>query len=322
MSKPQQYDFEIPREWAGERLDKALARLLPAYSRSRLQEWLRAGQIRVDSRVPRPRDKLRGGEHVVACIEPEPEYAVVAQPITLDILYADDALVVVNKPAGLVMHPGAGNPDGTLQNALLHYDPALAAVPRAGIVHRLDKDTSGLLVVARSLAAHKHLVAELAERRVEREYEALVCGVLTAGGRVDAPIGRHPVDRKRMDVRAGARPAVTHYRVIRRLRAHTHVRLKLESGRTHQIRVHMRHIRHPLLGDPVYGRRLAIPAGAHETLADALRGFNRQALHARRLALRHPADGRKMEWQAPLPADMAGLLALLSRDADAFGARR
>lgn len=308
-------EFSIPESYRGQRLDKALADLLPDFSRSRLQAWLRDGLIRVDDAVPAPRTPVRGGERVVARLEAGPaEPRVAPEPIALDVVYEDADLLVVDKPAGLVVHPGAGNRDGTLQNALLHYAPELAALPRSGIVHRLDKDTGGLLVVARTARAHKHLVAALAAREIEREYEAVVYGVLTAGGTVDAPIGRHPVDRKRMDVREGAREAVTHYRVIRRFRAHTHVRLKLESGRTHQIRVHMRHIRHPLVGDPVYGRRLAIPAGAGEALAAALRGFRRQALHARRLALIHPASGERIQWEAPVPADFAALLAALEAE--------
>lgn len=308
-------EFSIPERYRGQRLDKALADLLPDFSRSRLQGWLREGRIRVDDVVPAPRTTVRGGERVVARIEAEPaEPRVAPEPIALDVVHEDEDLLVVNKPPGLVVHPGAGNRDGTLQNALLHHDPGLASLPRAGIVHRLDKDTGGLLVVARTFRAHKHLVAALAAREVEREYEAVVYGVLTAGGTVDAPIGRHPVDRKRMDVREGARRAVTHYRVIRRFRAHTHISLKLESGRTHQIRVHMRHIRHPLAGDPTYGRRLAIPAGAGETLTATLRGFRRQALHARRLALTHPASGKRMEWQAPAPTDFTTLLAALEND--------
>lgn len=306
-------EFSIPERCRGQRLDKALADLLPDFSRSRLQGWLRDGSILVDGDAPMPRMTVHGGERVVARIEPEPvEPEMRPEPISLDVVHEDDDLLVVNKPPGLVVHPGAGNRDGTLQNALLHHAPDLAQLPRAGIVHRLDKDTSGLLVVARTHRAHKHLVAALAAREVEREYEAVVYGVLTAGGTVDAPIGRHPVDRKRMDVREGAREAVTHYRVIRRFEAHTHVSLKLESGRTHQIRVHMRHIRHPLVGDPVYGRRLAIPAGASESLAAALRAFRRQALHARRLALRHPTTEEALEWTAPAPPDFTDLLAKLN----------
>lgn len=312
-------EFQIPDAYAGQRLDKVLAQLLPDYSRSRLQSWLKSGHIRVDGGTPKPREQVRGGERIVASLVVERDKTVAPQAIKLDLLYEDGSLLVVNKPAGLVVHPGAGNADGTLQNALLHYDPALAGVPRAGIVHRLDKDTSGLLVIARTLSAHKHLVDALAAREIKREYEAVVCGVLTAGGQVDAPIGRHPVDRKRMSVRSGARAATTHYRVLKRFRAHTHIHLQLESGRTHQIRVHMQHLRNPVLGDPVYGKRLAIPAKADDTLRDTLRNFRRQALHARRLTLTHPQTGETLGWESPLPEDIQSLLAQLTLDVKTHG---
>lgn len=317
MTSRSSYEFLIPEAYAGKRLDKALVALLPDYSRSRLQAWLRDGAILVDGRSPAPRTPVAGGEQVVAKLtEVDQSPTVEPEAIALDVVYADAAILVLNKPAGLVMHPGAGNANGTLQNGLLHYYPELAALPRSGIVHRLDKDTSGLLVVARTHAAHKHLVAALAARSVTRAYEAVVYGALVAGGRVDAPIGRHPADRKRMTVRDNGRQATTHYRVVERFPAHTHVRLKLESGRTHQIRVHMTHIRHPLIGDPVYGRRLAIPAGADEQFADVLRGFRRQALHARRLGLNHPVSGEYMEWHVPAPVDFQDLVAALQADAE------
>lgn len=317
MMSSTSYEFVVPEAYHGQRLDKALAHLLPDYSRSRLQAWLRDGSILVDGRSPAPRTSLQGGESVVATLadaDQSPEVEPEAMP--LSVVHEDEALLVLDKPAGLVMHPGAGNANGTLQNGLLYHYPELAALPRAGIVHRLDKDTSGLLVVARSHAAHKHLVAELAARNIAREYEAVVCGALIAGGSVDVPLGRHRIDRKRMAVRDDGRPALTHYRVLERFAAHTHVRLKLESGRTHQIRVHMGHIRHPLVGDPVYGRRLAIPAGADERLAQTLRGFRRQALHARRLGLNHPVSGEAMEWQAKAPEDFQTLIATLQADTE------
>ncbi len=315
MTAEQIYRVTVPDELAGERLDKALASIWPAFSRSRLQGWMRNGALLVDGERPAQRTAVRGGELVELTLTPEPEVSLAPQAISLDVVYEDEDLLVINKPVGLVVHPGAGNPSGTLQNALLHYAPEVESVPRAGLIHRLDKDTSGLLVVARSERAHTALTAAMQARKIEREYCAIVCGVLTAGGRVDAPVGRHPRDRKRMTVRSSARPAVTHYRVIERFRRHTYVRLKLETGRTHQIRVHMQHLNHPLVGDPVYGGRLQLPPGAGESLREALRHFRRQALHARRLALLHPVSGESLSWKAPLPADMQTLLAVLREDA-------
>ncbi|MBK8162789.1 MAG: 23S rRNA pseudouridine(1911/1915/1917) synthase RluD [Gammaproteobacteria bacterium] len=305
---------QVPDALAGMRLDRVLAELFPDYSRARLQQWMQEGRVSIDGLHPRPRDKARGGERIDLVARVEPDTAWQAEERALDVVYQDAGLLVINKPAGLVVHPAAGNRAGTLLNALLHYAPELALLPRAGIVHRLDKDTSGLLVVARTLEAHKRLVTALQARAVEREYEAIVCGVMTAGGRIDAPIGRHPTQRTRMAVREQGRAAVSHYRVLERFRAHTHVQVRLESGRTHQIRVHLAHIHHPLVGDPVYGGRLRLPPGGGAALAEALRGFRRQALHARRLALRHPASGEEMSWSAPLPADMTGLLAALRAD--------
>jgi 23S rRNA pseudouridine1911/1915/1917 synthase len=236
------------------------------------------------------------------------------EALPLAIVYEDAAILVVNKPAGLVVHPGAGNRAGTLQNALLHHAPELVQLPRAGLVHRLDKQTSGLLVVARTLEAHTRLVAALQAREFAREYAAVVSGVMTGGGTVDAPLGRHATDRLRMSVREGGREAVTHYRVLKRFRAHTHISVQLETGRTHQIRVHMAHIRYPLVGDPVYGRRVALPPAASPLLKQTLQDFHRQALHARRLGLKHPLSGESMHWEAPLPQDMQDLLAALADD--------
>ncbi|MFZ5594372.1 MAG: 23S rRNA pseudouridine(1911/1915/1917) synthase RluD [Pseudomonadota bacterium] len=304
----------IPLAMAGMRLDQALAELFSGYSRARLQQWIRNGQVMVDARQWRPKDKVSGGERVEIVAALEEEVTSQPQPIPLTVVYEDEALLVINKSAGLVVHPAAGNPEGTMLNALLHHAPELIHVPRAGIVHRLDKDTSGLLVVARTLKAQAHLVEQLQERAFEREYEAVAVGVMTAGGRVDAPIGRHPVDRKRMAVTASGKEAVTHYRVAERFRAHTHVKVRLETGRTHQIRVHMAHIHYPLLGDPVYGGRLRIPRDSGAGLADTLRHFKRQALHAARLGLVHPESGERMGWQVPLPDDMAALLGILRED--------
>jgi 23S rRNA pseudouridine1911/1915/1917 synthase len=292
-----------------------MALLFPDYSRSRLQQWLKAGLVKRDGAPCRARDKVLGGELIELEAHLEEQVACKPQPITLDILYQDEQLIVVNKPVGLVVHPAVGNPDGTLLNALLHLDPKLIELPRAGIVHRLDKETSGLLVVARTTGAHRSLVEQLQAREFSREYRAVVTGVMTAGGSVDEPIGRHPTHRTKMAVVYSGKPAVTHYRVAERFRAHSYLRIKLETGRTHQIRVHMAHIRYPLVGDPVYAGRLRQPKGVTEALREALKGFRRQALHARRLGLTHPESGEWIEWESPLPADMQQLLAVLREDA-------
>ncbi len=304
----------IASEYAGQRLDQALARLFPQYSRSRLQEWIKRGQVRVDGGQRRPRDKVLGGEQIELSVQMEQQMEDRPQNIPLHLLYTDDDLLVINKPAGMVVHPAAGNRDGTMLNALLHYDETLRNLPRAGIVHRLDKDTSGILVVARSLEAHHSLVEQLQAREIKREYRAVVCGVLTAGGTVEQPIGRHPVNRVRMAVIAGGKEATTHYRVLERFRGHSYLRVNLESGRTHQIRVHMAHIHYPLLGDPLYGGRMRIPAGSAEGLREQLQTFKRQALHAKVLGLAHPITGDWMEWKAEIPEDMQQLLAALRRD--------
>jgi len=307
----------VPDEMAGQRLDQALAALFTDFSRSRLQGWIRAGQVRVDGRELRPRDKVDGGEVIVLSAVLEDETRAEPEPIRLAVLYEDEEILVLDKPAGLVVHPGAGNAAGTLVNALLHHRPELRALPRAGLVHRLDKDTTGVMVVACTPKAHADLVRRLEARSVRREYEAVCVGVMTGGGTVDAPIGRHPVDRVRMAIREGGREAVTHYRVIARFRGHTHVLCRLETGRTHQIRVHLASIRHPIVGDPVYGGRLAVPKGASPALIEALRGFKRQALHAARLELVHPGSGDTLQFEAPRPADFEALLAALRQDAGA-----
>jgi 23S rRNA pseudouridine1911/1915/1917 synthase len=273
MPSTERIDCQIPATCAGMRLDQALVELLPAYSRNRLQQWLKAGQLRVDGGIRRPRDPVIGGETVSGEWVREAETTAVAQNLPLDLCYQDAELLVINKPVGLVAHPAVGNRDGTLVNALLHHFPELATLPRAGLVHRLDKDTSGLLVAARSLRAHTALVEQLQARRIEREYLAVVNGMLVAGGTVDAPVGRHPVDRQRMAVTSGGKPAVTHYRVLRRFCAHTLLRVKLETGRTHQIRVHMAHIRLPLLGDPVYGGRPRLPPEQRRAASKPFRAF-------------------------------------------------
>jgi 23S rRNA pseudouridine1911/1915/1917 synthase len=311
----------LPAEAAGRRLDQALAELFPEFSRSRLTAWIKSGDVRVDGATAIPRQIVRGGEEVILRAELAPEVAMVPEAIALDIRYEDADVIVVNKPAGLTVHPGAGQPSGTLQNALLHHDPELAKIPRAGIVHRLDKDTSGVMVVARSLRAHTALVEQLQARAMHRQYVAVVYGTMIAGGSVDAPIGRHPRDRLKQAIveEPGGKPAVTHYRVRERFRAHTLIECRLETGRTHQIRVHMAHVRHALVGDPVYGAGLKLPKGATPELAEAMRGFRRQALHAESLEFTHPADGRAIRVEAQLPHDMQALIAALRADSQEHG---
>ncbi|NNF40707.1 MAG: 23S rRNA pseudouridine(1911/1915/1917) synthase RluD [Woeseiaceae bacterium] len=304
----------IPDELAGLRLDQALARMFPEYSRSRLKEWLLSGAITVNGGARRPRDAVEGGERIEMQVQAETLVRDKPEPILLDVVFEDEQLLVINKPAGLVVHPGAGNPTGTLMNGLLHHAPELEEVPRAGIIHRIDKDTSGLLLVAKTLQAHTILVRRLADRDVSRQYLAICRGVLTGGGTINEPLGRHPVDRKRMSVQQNGKSAITHYTVIERFRAFTYVDVKLETGRTHQIRVHFAHRRHALVGDPVYGGRLALPSGASQDLVEALRRFKRQALHAARLSLAHPVHDETVEFSVPPPADFQHLLDVLRED--------
>lgn len=306
----------IPDDHRGLRLDQSLARMFPDYSRSRLKEWLLAGAITVDGGPKRPRDAVSGGETVT--LQPLAEVAVRAdpEPIVLDVLHEDEDLLVVNKAAGLVVHPGAGNPAGTLMNGLLHYAPSLQDIPRAGIIHRLDKDTSGLLLVAKTLTAHTALVRLLADRQIDRHYLAVCTGVLTGGGTVNEAIARHPVDRKRMSVQPHGKAAVTHYTVKERFAAFTYVNVKLETGRTHQIRVHFAHRRHALVGDQVYGGRLALPKGASEELIQVLRHFKRQCLHAARLSFLHPTTAEILSLEMDPPKDFQTLLEAMRRDAN------
>ena len=314
---PEPRDARVPESAAGRRFDAVLAELFPEFSRSRLAEWIRSGDALLDGRQARPRDPVRGGEQVRLVARTGIETVAVAQDIPLDVLYEDAHLLIVNKPVGLVVHPGAGNADGTLVNALLHRDPALAALPRAGIVHRLDKDTSGAMVVARTLPAQAALVEQLSAREVHRQYLAVVVGALVSGGTADAPIDRHPRDRLRMAVREDGRDAITHFRLRERFRAHTALECRLETGRTHQIRVHMAHLKHPIVGDPLYGGPLKLPKGASEELVAALRGFKRQALHAETLEFVHPVSGEAIRCTAPVPGDLLALLAALRADAAA-----
>lgn len=315
MAEIIQHRDTVPESCLGKRFDQTLAEMFPDYSRSRLKEWILAGHVTVDGLVvDKAREKMFGGEEIAIDTEVEAEVRFEAQDIPLNIVYEDDDILVINKPAGLVVHPGAGNPDGTVLNALLHHCPQLDVVPRAGIVHRLDKDTTGLMVVAKTIAAQTNLVESLQAREITREYEAIASGIMTAGGVVDEPIGRHATKRTHMAVTFSGRPSITHYRVMEKFRLHTRLRLRLETGRTHQIRVHMAHITHPLAGDPVYGGRPRPPKNASEELREMLRQFKRQALHAAMLSLYHPITGVKMTWHADIPADMVKLTDMLRED--------
>ncbi|MFM6989112.1 MAG: 23S rRNA pseudouridine(1911/1915/1917) synthase RluD [Arenimonas sp.] len=312
----------VPEHLAGKRFDQALAEMFPEFSRSRLTEWIKSGDALLNGELSKPKIAVNGGETVTLAAKQQIETDAVAEDIPLTVVYVDADVLVVDKPAGLVVHPGAGNARGTLVNALLHYDAALANLPRAGIVHRLDKDTSGLMVVARSLRAHASLIEQLSSRAVHRQYVAVVQGPMVAGNTVDAPIDRHPRDRIRMAVaKEGAgREAITHYRVREKFRAHTLVECRLETGRTHQIRVHMAYVKHPLVGDPLYGGSFKLPKAATEELVAALRGFRRQALHAEKLSFVHPVSGETLAFESPLPADMVALIDTLRDDTRQFNA--
>jgi len=309
---------QLTEDLSGKRLDVVLAELFPDYSRSRLKIWIEQGNVLLNGQTVKPKTKVIGDEELRLSIQSiESEVTCEAEDIPLDIIHEDESILIINKPADFVVHPAAGHYTGTMQNALLHYDGSLSEVPRAGIVHRLDKDTTGLMVVARNLSAHKYLVDQIQKHEVMREYQAVVHGVMTGGGMVDKPIGRHPHDRIKMAVRENGREAVTHYRLMQRFREHSHVKVQLETGRTHQIRVHMSYLRHPIVGDPVYAGRQRVPAGATQELLDYLQSFKRQALHAWRLSFVHPESAEDVSYQAPLPADMQKLLALLQSDLDA-----
>jgi len=314
MKDVYQLSAQVPLSMSGMRFDQVASELFPDFSRSRLQSWIKDGQLKLDGRIAKPKDKIIGGEVLALDAELEAQGEWEAEEIELDIVHEDEDLLVINKQAGLVVHPAAGNYTGTLVNALLHHVPDLINLPRAGIVHRLDKETTGLMVVAKTLEAHTDLVAQLADRTVSREYQAIAVGAMTGGGTVNAPMGRHPIQRKLMAVlSAGGKRAITHYRVIKRYPHHTHIKVNLETGRTHQIRVHMAHIGFPLVGDQTYGNRFKIPKGATEHLIDALKSFPRQALHAARLGLEHPGTGEYVEWTAPLPADFQNLVEALNK---------
>ncbi|WBA08467.1 23S rRNA pseudouridine(1911/1915/1917) synthase RluD [Salinivibrio kushneri] len=320
MAQQIELSHQIQDHQLGQRLDQAIAELFPDYSRSRIKTWIQAGQVSLNGvAIDKPRQKVMGGENVEITAEIEDDDRWIPQDIPLDVVFEDDDLLVINKPAGLVVHPGAGCPDGTLLNGLLYRYPAIADVPRAGIVHRLDKDTTGLMVVAKTIPAQTRLVRALQKRKITREYEAIAIGNMTGGGLVDKPIGRHATKRTHMAVHELGKPAITHYRVAEHFRGHTRLRLRLETGRTHQIRVHMAYLNHPLVGDPLYGGKAKPPRHADDELIQGLRQFRRQALHAAMLRLDHPVTGEQMEWHAPIPDDMVALTELLRDDQSQYG---
>lgn len=317
MSQSIELKGTVEPHQTGKRLDAVLAELFTDYSRTRLKDWVLEGHVLLDGKVCQlPKEKVMEGQLIEITTEVAEDTRWQAQDIPLNIVYEDEHLLVIDKPAGLVVHPGAGTPDGTVLNALLHRYPEIAEVPRAGIVHRLDKETTGLMVVAKTIPAQIRLVYALQKRRITREYEAIVVGHMTAGGSVNEPISRHSTQRTMMAVNPMGKPATTHYRVAERFRAHTRLRLRLETGRTHQIRVHMSHINHALVGDPVYGGRLRPVRNASKELSDFLRTFRRQALHATMLRLIHPITGEEMEWHSPIPADMVELIDVLRIDSE------
>ena len=301
----------IPERMTGARLDASLSEMLPDYSRSKITTWIKSGDALINQKTFKPKDKVSGTEIVCLTLNQKQSNDWIAEKIPLNIVYEDEDIIVVNKQFGLVTHPGAGNWSGTLANALLYYDPVLSTLDRAGIVHRLDKNTSGLMVVARNEKSQKYLVEQLQNHSVDREYSAIVYGHMIAGGTVDEPIGRDPKDRVKQAVLMSGKEATTHYRAIDRFKSHTHVKAILETGRTHQIRVHLSHVGHSLIGDPMYGGRVRFPKKASEELKDALVNFTRQALHSKKLTLTHPISGELMSWKAPLPDDMLRLLEVL-----------
>lgn len=308
MSEKIKLNFTIPEHLSGQRLDAALAIQLPQYSRSRLQQWLKNGQLLVDGQSLVAKHKVQGGENIDIDAELAIETAWQAQAIPLDIVFEDDSLLVINKPINFVVHPAAGQPQNTLANALLHHCPALAQLSRSGIIHRIDKDTSGLLVIAKTLSAQRYLSQQLQQKHIQRQYEAIVQGHLTGGGTIETAMGRHPRQRTKMAVVDDGKTAITHYRIIKRLPFHTHIKVILETGRTHQIRVHMAHIHHPIVGDQSYGGRLKLPKGASQVIINALRQFKRQALHANQLSFIHPDSQQLVSFEANLPVDLQQLL--------------
>ncbi len=316
MSEQIQHSIKIPNELGNKRFDQIAAILFPDFSRARLKTWIMDGQLLADGKQFKPRDKLVGGEMLVLDVTLQAEGEWLPEKMDLEIIFEDDHIIIINKPMGMVVHPGAGNPDGTLLNGLLHHCPSLQNIPRAGIVHRLDKDTTGLMVVAKTLQAQNNIVEQLQSREMGREYEAIIQGAMIGGGTITEPIARHDKDRTKMSVHPTGKEAITHYRVLERFPTHTHIRVKLETGRTHQIRVHMSHLNHPLVGDGTYGGRVRLPKGVSTELRDVLRKFPRQALHAKHIELYHPATDEIVEWEVELPDDFKVLLEELKLDAE------
>lgn len=315
MTNPIHHEMIMPDHLANMRLDLALSKLLPEYSRTQIQEWIKNACIFVNGKPAKSKTLMKSGEKItINAVLKEKPTLFTSSPIPLNIIHEDNAILIIHKPVGLVVHPGAGNTDNTLLNALLHHAEALKELPRAGIIHRLDKNTSGVLVVAKTRAALTHLSRQLKKRTISRTYQAIVKGLITSGGTIDEPIGRHPVLRKNMAVIDTGKPARTHYRVMERYKAYTRIKIQLETGRTHQIRVHMAHIHHPILGDPTYGGRLQLPKGASPELIDILRQFKHQALHAYELSFIHPITQKIVAYQAPIPEDMQTLIDCLKED--------
>ena len=307
-----QFQLTVPDELSGKRLDQALATLCPEHSRSRMQSWIKSGDVCVNKKKYKQRDTVNSGDIIAVDTTLQSIDESQAEAIPLDIIYEDNAIIILNKPSGLVVHPGAGNPNHTLVNALLNFDQSLETIPRAGIIHRLDKETTGIMVVARTLASHTFLVNSLQQRKIKREYQTVVCGQVISGGSIENKMGRHPVHRTRMAVTNSGKVAITHYKVIKKFQHYTHLHVQLETGRTHQIRVHMSHIKHPVIGDPVYGKNKSVRKGVSPVLLEIIKGFKRQALHAIALELPHPDTGEKMQFTTTLPDDMNTLLNALS----------